>query len=258
MTAEQETGTSATAHAGFSKVQVGGLSMRKALAGLLCLMMIVVVGCGGPAGQSAVNSENQPVKPFEDKNLNLTTGKIQIKVANPEGKGPFPVIVLLHGYSQKVDDHYVEAMSYLAKRNFIVVAPSLSFGTMNSASYKVSEIIDQVAKWPRVKSEQMGVWGFSMGAGAALLTADKNAKVKAVVACGAPYSELDQSIIVPLAAPVLILHGALDDIEIAKRYENKRKELNRPVQVNYTEKGHSWEIEPEIAKTADFFRDTLK
>jgi len=93
------------------------------------------------------------------------------------------------------------------------------------------------------------------------LSADKNAKVRAVVACGAPYSDLDPSIIVPLDVPVLILHGARDticSIEDAKRYEQKRRERNKPVQANYTDGDHSWFMDPEIARSADFFRNTLK
>lgn len=197
---------------------------------------------------------------LEERRIKFANGaQVDVKIIRPEGEGPYPAIIVLHGYPETVDAKYLEAMRHFAARNFIVVAPNFpGFASQSGRAGRVSDLVNEVSQWPQVKADKIGAWGFAAGAAVALLTAGKNEKVRAVAACGAPYGELDKNVIVPLEAPVFIQHGTQDGPAAARQYERQRREVNKPVRADYADKGHCWDVNQEISNAAAFFAETLK
>jgi pimeloyl-ACP methyl ester carboxylesterase len=102
------------------------------------------------------------------------TGVMQI----PKGEGPFPVIVMNHGFfSRSVynsGDGTDRSSAYLAQHGYITLAPDYrSWGDSDiGASFfysglvtDVINLINAIPSIPEADSERVGIWGHSMGGG---------------------------------------------------------------------------------------------
>jgi carboxymethylenebutenolidase len=163
-----------------------------------------------------------------ERTESLATGGVEITVEcfEPEGAGPFPALVALHGSNGMTNGaplvrafalpvvsvgfavylpHYFERTGTrrsdpeTSRRNFLpwmqAVADTVGFATIQ----------------PKVDAARVGVIGMSLGAFLGLAVASEDARVKAVVDFFGGLPEPFISRLVTMA-PTLILHGEADPI----------------------------------------------
>ena len=115
----------------------------------------------------------------------------------PNGRGPYPVIILCHGYIHPEkyatgNDTWLEA-DYLAKNGYVTIAPDyrshaasddgVSFFHIGYAE-DVLNLISSLRTFKKADANRIGLWGHSMGGGVALKSAVVSKKVDAVVLFG--------------------------------------------------------------------------
>ena len=105
----------------------------------------------------------------------------------PLGTGPFPVLILLHGYMER-DQYYAgadtwKAAEFFARQGYLVLAPDLrSWGESDTGLSlfhtglvaDVLNLISSLPSLPEADPSRVGLWGHSMGGGIAtkILTID--------------------------------------------------------------------------------------
>ena len=142
----------------------------------------------------------------------------------PEGKGPFPGIVVIHEW-WGLNDWVKGQAEKLAGEGYAALAIDLYRGKVGTTPEEAHEIMRGVpedrakrdleaafqflASQPNVKSERIGAIGWCMGGGYALQLALEEPKLAAdVINYGAPST--DPAAISKINAPILGLYGALD------------------------------------------------
>jgi dienelactone hydrolase len=116
----------------------------------------------------------------------------------PDGRGPFPVIILCHGYIHPStyatgNDTWREA-DYLAANGYITIAPdyrghaasddAVSFFHIGYAQ-DVLNLISSLNTVEKADTSRVGLWGHSMGGGVAIKAAVVSKSVDAVALFGA-------------------------------------------------------------------------
>ena len=125
----------------------------------------------------------------------------------PAGTGPFPVLILLHGYFER-EQYYAgadtwQAAEFFAEKGYLVLAPDLrSWGESDAGlslfhmglTRDVLNLIGSLSSIPEADPSRVALWGHSMGGGIAtkILTIDD--RVKAAVLY-APNSADDADLI---------------------------------------------------------------
>lgn len=105
----------------------------------------------------------------------------------PRGKGPFPAVIVQHGFKSNHHHHLIQAIAKkLEKKGFVVLRFALSGHRPSGGSYKdvlVSQFIKDVKsaikfllKQPKVNRHRLGMVGHSMSAFTALICANKLSK----------------------------------------------------------------------------------
>ncbi len=148
--------------------------------------------------------ETFTVHTFDYPSDDLTiTGQMHL----PQGEGPFPVIILLHGFIfrdayQTGDDTWLAAQN-LASSGYLTLAPDLRSwgGSDNGLSlFHTGLVIDalnlihSLPSLPQADPERLGLWGHSMGGGIATKLLTVNDQVKTAVLY-APNSADDADLI---------------------------------------------------------------
>ncbi len=157
----------------------------------------------------------------------------------PQGKGPFPVVIALHGYIPASEyetlDYSTRYADSIARQGYIVLHPNMrnfppsdSVGRKNDLmtgySVDVLNLLALVRKqagkpgiFEQADMEHMGIWGHSLGGGIALRVATVVDDIDAIVLYGAVTQRYNKS---PLGLPVYDLrvieapfsiHHGLDD-----------------------------------------------
>jgi carboxymethylenebutenolidase len=217
--------------------------------------------------------------------------KFLTAVIRPEGAGPFPVVVVLHG-ANGLTKGYLSVAEDLARAGFLVVygcwqaGKALSDGTRlcSEATPERSWVADPAANSGKEiiafartlrggRADRIGLLGISRGGHAALWAASTGAGVQAVVVDApahapnvhpAPAKPL--SVLAGLAAPVLMMHGTRDSvIPVAQssEYEWAARAAGKPVTaVYFRDVGHMATVIPESQAEARgraiaFFREHL-
>lgn len=119
----------------------------------------------------------------------------------PSGTGPFPVVILVHGFYPR-DVYWSgagtwQAAEELARHGYIAIAPDLrSWGESDSAAsffqmglvVDVLNLVSAVATLPQANASRVGIWGHSMGGGIAtkVLTVDDRVKTAVLYAPNSP------------------------------------------------------------------------
>jgi dipeptidyl aminopeptidase/acylaminoacyl peptidase len=131
------------------------------------------------------------------------TGMMQ----SPPGIGPFPVIILLHGYFDRA--YYwsgadtEEAADYFSSHGYLTIAPDFrSWGESDTGAslfhsglvIDTLNLISSLPSLPQADPARVGLWGHSMGGGVATKVITVDSRVKAVVLY-APNSADDADII---------------------------------------------------------------
>jgi dienelactone hydrolase len=206
-------------------------------------------------------------------------------VLRPEGTGPFPVVVMLHG-GLGLSKPFLSLAQDFSRAGFVVVAGCWRAGTPLCAeatsqadwaadppAHSGKELIAMARTLPNTRPDHIGLFGMSIGGYAALVAASTGADVQAVVAdapAHAPASDprppktLD--VLSGLTAPLLLMHGTADKlvpVEQSREYEQAARSLGKPLVVGYFDGvGHIASVQPESQADARqraiaFFREHL-
>ena len=198
--------------------------------------------------------------------------KFLAAVFRPQGRGPFPVVVLLPGSSGLHGGHIALGKD-ISSSGFIVLVGCWQYGTDPSPTPLCSEAPPQSA-WqadpaansgkelvaaartlPGARADRIGVYGLSRGGHAALWAASTGAGVQAVVVDApahrprvSPVPPRPQDVLAGLAAPTLLLHGTADGsapVELSREYERAARLLGKTVIAVYFEGvGHQVTLPP--------------
>ncbi len=123
--------------------------------------------------------------------------------ALPHGRGPFPVVVLNHGYvfpaNYETGDGTRAVSDALARRGFITLASDyrglggsdddhpLNFGIRFEFAVDVLNLVAGMASIPEARTDNVGMWGHSLGSNVSLRAAAVNPLV-GPIALWAPIS----------------------------------------------------------------------
>ena len=206
----------------------------------------------------------------------------------PEGKGPFPGIVVIHEY-WGLNDWVKEQAAKLSDHGYVTLALDLYRGKVATTPDEAHEIMRGVpedranrdleaafqylASQANVKKDRIGAIGWCMGGGYALDLALEEPKLAADVI---NYGHLatDPNQIKKINAPILGLFGAQDrgiTPDDVKKFGEQMDKLGKKIDVTiYPDAGHAFEnpnnkdgYRPKDAqdawdKTVAFFAGTLK
>ncbi len=126
----------------------------------------------------------------------------------PKGKGPFPVIIALHGYipanEYETLDYSTRYADSIARKGYIVLHPNLrnfppsdsaprtrdymsgyTADVMNLLAYVRQETGTKGSIFEKADLSRMGIWGHSLGGGVALRVINLVPEIKAAVLYGA-------------------------------------------------------------------------
>jgi dienelactone hydrolase len=188
--------------------------------------------------------------------------KFLAAVFRPQGAGPFPVVVLLHGAGGLQPGHLTLAEE-VARAGFLLVVGCWQFVASPPADPAVNsgkELIAAARTLPGARADRLGLFGLSRGGNAALWAASTGAGVQAVVADAPAHLPLQvtpvppstQDVVAGLAAPTLLLHGTADrtaPAEQSREYERAARALGKPVTAVYFEGvGHQVRLAPGRAE----------
>jgi dienelactone hydrolase len=212
-------------------------------------------------------------------------------VLTPEGTGPFPVVVVLHGASG-LSKGYLTLAEDVARAGFLVVVGCWQAGAAKTpgnvvcadatpqadwiadpAANSGKELIAMAKSLPNAQANRVGLYGISRGGHAALWAASAGAGVKAVVADAPAYRPAitpapgsPQDVLARLDVPLLIMHGTADKsipVEQSREYERAARALGKSIAVAYFEGiGHETSFQPASQVEARqraiaFFREKL-
>lgn len=177
----------------------------------------------------------------------------------PQGKGPFPALVVIHEW-WGLNDWVKEQASKLADQGYVALAIDLYRGKVATTPDQAHEIMrgvpsdranrDLLAASSFLRSQKnvapakVGAIGWCMGGGYALDLAIADPKLKAVVI---NYGHLasDQATLQKINAAILGIFGGKDQgipVEDVMKFEADLKALNKPVEIKiFPDAGHAFE-----------------
>lgn len=237
-------------------------------------------GCAVGVVMTALGCASSP-PPTTQQSVTWTTlqtdsGVVRVAVARPNGKGPFPAILILHG-THGFAEEYVQFARDLARAGVLGIAacwfdrgtgagqrfvtPIICDGAprFTDASgldrFRVSRLtIDTLVKTlsasPDVRFGRLALFGHSRGGGAALDYALSNpAVISGLVLNSTGYPDEVILRASALQVPVLIMHGDADDARDggsamtaparARRFEDALKRAGAVVESKYYPGGHN-------------------
>jgi carboxymethylenebutenolidase len=231
-----------------------------------------------------------PALAVTSKDVSYKSGDETVRgiLYTPEGKGPFPGIVVIHEF-WGLNDWVKDQASKLADQGYAALAIDLYRGKVATTPDEAHEIMRGVpedrakrdleaafrflASQPNVKPDRIGAIGWCMGGGYALDLALEEAKLAALVI---NYGHLatDPAAISKINAPIIGFFGALDrgiTPDDVKQFGAAVDKAGKKIDVTiYPDAGHGFEnpnnkdgYRPADAadawnKTVNFLASTLK
>ena len=223
-------------------------------------------------------------------------GGLIAAVARPNGIGPFPSVLLLHG-SHGFAHEYVRLAQDLASGGLLSVAacwfregsgagtrfitpivwpnaPPRPDPLSHEAMQTVSALVQAVRSLPDVRPESIGLFGHSRGGGAALNYMLRSSDVQAGVLSSSRYPQQLTHLTAGMKAPVLMLHGTADHpadggteftkVEMARSFEQALRAAGKTVEAVYYEGGRHNDIfdssaryHDELQRSMAFFKHHL-
>ena len=209
--------------------------------------------------------------------IKTDSGVIHAAIAIPEGKAPFPAIIILHG-THGFAREYVHLAQEFAKNGIVGIAACWFAGRKGGgqkfitpidfndapplvdapgedrfriARVTIDSLVGKLSALPYVKKNQLALFGHSRGGGASLnyvLTHPFKVQVIILNSTGYPADVIRRASEVDI--PVLIIHGTennpdeggspLANIEMARQFETALRTARKDIQVKYFEgSGHN-------------------
>lgn len=199
--------------------------LRRVLFGLFILFITMVLLIAGSIAIDAVRGAGRL-----DNVTNVTIPGIgggpdvQAYVAQPQGEGPFPIVIMIHEF-YGLNESIVSLADLLAEEGYLVVAPDTFRGSttawipraifqvITTRPENVNADLDSVYAWlesqPEVDPERVAIAGFCYGGRTSLAYSLHNDRLGAtVIFYGSP--ETDPQILKTLPGPVLGIFGGAD------------------------------------------------
>lgn len=246
----------------------------------LILVSLLVVG-------TQVKTQSEP--PPESKMVNYKSGEETVSgfLVTPEGKGPFPAIVVIHEW-WGLNDQVKSEAKRLAKEGYVALAVDLYRGKVTKNPEEAHELlrglpedravsdllaaISYLITLHEVKKDKIGSIGWCMGGGYSLSLAINNPDLAAsVIYYGRLVTNKDQ--LAKIKASVIGFFGENDrgiPPSSVKEFEENMRELEKEVSTNvYKGSGHAFANEENRSyntkaakdsweKTLAFFAEKLK
>ena len=217
------------------------------------------------------------------KNVSYKSGDetVQAVLYTPEGKGPFPGIVVIHEW-WGLNDWVKEQAAKISDLGYVTLAIDLYRGKVGTTPEEAHEImrgvpedrakrdlhaaVEFLSSQANVKKDRLGAIGWCMGGGYALDVALQEPALKADVI---NYGHLatDPESIAKINASVLGIFGGQDrgiPVEDVKKFEEALKRQGKKVEiVIYPDAGHAFENPNNTAgyraaDAADAWQHTVK
>jgi carboxymethylenebutenolidase len=206
-----------------------------------CLSTLLLVWF---AGIAAADEKKREVKTSE---ITLQSGDEETKafLAEPEGNGPFPGIVVIQEW-WGLNDWIKENAKHLAAQGYVALAPDLYHGKVTDdmrvagqlakglprdrALRDLKTAVNTLTARDNVQKDKIGSIGWCMGGGYSLQLALNDERVQSCVMCYGPVVT-DPEALKPLHATVLGIFGeedrgippaSVDKFEKALKEENKK------------------------------------
>ncbi len=214
---------------------------------LLCALLILL---------SAVSAFAATSKTVSYKSGDET---VQGVLYTPEGKGPFPALVVIHEW-WGLNDWVKEQASKLADQGYVALAVDLYRGKVATSPDMAHELmrgvpedraardlhaaVDFLKSQSNVKKDRLGSIGWCMGGGYSLDVALQEPTLAATVI---NYGHLatDSEALKKINAPILGLFGGQDrgiTPEDVSKFEQQMKSLGKSLDVHiYSDAGHGFE-----------------
>jgi len=179
-------------------------------------------------------------------------------LVTPEGKGPFPAVLVIHEW-WGLDDWVKDQARALAREGYVALAADLYRGKVTNKQEEAHQLMmgtprdralrdlraafSHLAGRPDVRKDRIGVIGWCMGGMYSLALATEEPRLAAVVAYyGAPPT--DAAAVAKIKAPVLGNYGAEDKgpaPEQVKTFEDALKKAGKTVDAKiYPGAGHAF------------------
>ena len=224
-------------------------------------------------------------------------GVMRAAIARPSGRGPFPVVVVLHG-THGLAEEYVQLGRDLARGGVMAMVPCWFSGSSGRGARFVTPIacpdappmpeasspealaivetlVAAARALPDVDGARVGLFGHSRGAGAVLSYILGGGRVRAAVLHSSGYGPQWTERLPGLATPILILHGDADSradggteftkVERARAFEAAARGAGKDVEAMYSAGGghngfftNPKQRRAETRRTGKFFRRTLR
>ncbi len=186
--------------------------------------------------------------------MNLINGKLQIShsvyysVQVPEGKGPHPLLIVLHGWGQ-VADHFIKVFEPLTEKGILVAAPQaahqfytqmedrrvgFSWLTRYQRDQSVSDFVAYMEQFYKmlqekfeVDSQRVFILGFSQGVSMAYRTwAHSSLPLQGLIACGGDLPpDIQERLDSLRPIQVLLVHGRRDENVSPEEATQAREQL---------------------------------
>jgi len=210
--------------------------MRRTLG---ALAVVLLLAAAAPAAEGKVKSSD----------ITFKSGDEEIKgfLAEPEGKGPYPAIVVIQEY-WGLTDWIKDNAKRLAAQGYVTLAPDLYRGKVADNPMAARELlkglpidralrdlkaaVDTLAARDNVNKDRLGSIGWCMGGGHSLRLALKDERIKACAMCyGAVVTDADM--LKSLNATVLGIFGEEDQgikPEMVQAFETALKRAGKKIE----------------------------
>lgn len=209
--------------------------------------------------------------------INTDSGVVHAAVLIPEGKGPFPAVIILHG-THGFAWEYIKLAREFAKKGFVGIAACWFAGRKGEgerfitpidfkdappfvdaegaerfriARNSIDSLVQRVGILPYVQENRIALFGHSRGGGACLdYVLTHPGKAQAVILNSTGYPDAVIKRASEFNVSILLLHGKADNpeeggslftnIKMARQFETALRAANKDIEVNYYEgSGHN-------------------